>query len=112
MKFNPLDWLFSDKKKEAEGIISSIGTTFDNLVTSDKERKVLQVQLERLSALNKSTFVAGGRSAIMYALAAVIVYQAVLRDILAGFFGVTLPPTDIDLAELIMKAFQLMAGTL
>lgn len=113
MKTNLLKMLFSSKTTEVQGIVKSIGTTLDNLITSDEERKELQVQLERLSSLHQSPFVAGGRSAIMYALSLILIYQAVFRDWLAMKYGVdNLPPAAFDLTDLIEQALALLAGVL
>lgn len=106
-----LSFLFSDKKKEAAGIIDSVGETCDKLFTSDEEKKEMQVKLERLSALNKSTFVAGGRSAILYSVALVFLYQAIGRDVLGIIYGFNqLPPPALDLTKFAGRIFTLLMG--
>ncbi|MCG3884109.1 hypothetical protein I3271_05365 [Photobacterium leiognathi] len=106
-----LSFLFSDKRKEADSIIDSVGDTCDKLFTSDEERKEMQVKLERLSALNKSTFVAGGRSAILYAVALVFMYQAIGRDVLGIIYGFEhLPPPALDVTKYVGHIFTLLMG--
>lgn len=110
---NPVSLLTSGAAKEASGLIESVGNTLDKFVTSDQERKEAQLQLERLQSLSNNWFIAGGRSAMMWALSAGIFYQLALRDIAAGLFGIeNMPKLDVDVSELVEQAFQLMAGTL
>ena len=106
-----IDFFLGDKKKEAASIIDSVGDTCDKLFTTDEEKKEMQVKLERLSALNKSTFVAGGRSAILYSVALVFLYQAIGRDVLGIIYGFNqLPPPALDLTKYAGRIFTLLMG--
>ena len=105
------DAFFGNKRKAADDIIKSVGDTCDKLFTSDEEKKEMQYKLERLSALNHSTFVAGGRSAILYAVALVFLYQAIGRDALGIIYGVQhLPPPSLDLSKYATAIFSLLMG--
>ncbi|MEC6832966.1 hypothetical protein VXS06_14460 [Photobacterium toruni] len=106
-----LTTLFGGANKEADGIIKEVGTAIDKTFTSDEERKEMQFKLERLSAINKSRFVAGGRSAILYAVALVFMYQAIARDALGIIYGIDhLPPPALDLTKFVGSIFSLLMG--
>lgn len=101
----------SSKRDEADSIIKDVGETCDNLFTSDEERKEMQYKLERLSALNRSTFVAGGRSAILYVVALVFLYQTIVRDWLGIVYGFDhLPPPVLDITKYAGHIFSLLTG--
>lgn len=82
--------------KATTSIIDSLANAGDRLFTSDDERLKWQTLMQQIkaqpaamreltgiiAASSSSAFVAGGRSAIQYALAAVIGYHLFLRDLL------------------------------
>ncbi|UTM60421.1 hypothetical protein L4174_023850 (plasmid) [Photobacterium sp. CCB-ST2H9] len=104
---------FTNNKKESAGIVSELGSVLDKFVTSDAERKEFQVKLERLSAINPNPLVAGGRSAIMYTISLTTLYYAVFRDMLAMIVGPEqVPPSSINISELLATLIKLLAGIL
>lgn len=99
--------------EQAKTLISDITGMVDNLFTSDAERKVLQAKLEALAATNPHPFVAGGRSAIMWCIALVVLYNVAIREIIILFLGIQNPPAPlVDIQELITHVFKLLAGSL
>lgn len=107
---------FSAREKQSQAqksLISEITSMGDKWFTSDQERKELQTKLEALAATNPHPFVAGGRSAILWALAIVVIYQIAGREILILCLGIQNPPAPlIDIQVFITHIFKLLAGTL
>ena len=99
------------KANEADSIVKDLGDAGDKLFTSDEERKEWQEKIEKLYAYNKSSFVAGGRSAIMYCVAVVLLYDAVIRDFIGICIGQDhLPPATVDIGKLLGRVFGLLTG--
>ena len=103
---------FKDKKKEATGILDSLSNLVDKSITTDEERKEAQVKIERLYSLNESTFVAGGRSALLWGVAIVFIYQAAVRDILVVLLELKhVPDPMMDISDMLTMIIKLLAGT-
>ncbi|MBO1664506.1 hypothetical protein JKA13_24745 [Vibrio parahaemolyticus] len=49
---------------------------------------------------------------MMWSIALVVVYQLIVRDFLAVFYGVQLPSLETDTQELLSNVFGFLAGTL
>lgn len=99
--------------KNANGLINDISGMVDNLFTSDEERKLLHFKLEQLAACNPHPFVAGGRSAIMWCLGLVVLYNVAIREIIILCLGIKNPPEPLfDIQLFITHIFKLISGTL
>lgn len=82
-------------------VVDSLANAGDRLFTSDDERLKWQAMMQKIKAepatlrefanvvlaSSTSPFVAGGRSALMYGVAFVLIYQLALRDILVIVFN-------------------------
>ncbi len=106
----------------ASGVVDSLANAGDRLFTSDEERLQWQTMMEKIkteplamremvnviTASSSSPFVAGGRSAIMYGVALILVYQLAIRDVLV----IALHRTDMcsplitsDMLQSVLKMF-------
>lgn len=109
--FNSIGAIFSPSK-EGSSILKETTEFADRMFTSDEDRKKYAVLMEKVALSSRSTFVQSGRSALMWAMAIIAVYQFVVRDALAICFGVSLPPIDFDAELLLKNLLSLLAGTL
>lgn len=106
----------------ATGVIDSLANAGDRLFTSDEERLQWQTMMEKIktqpiamremvnviTASSTSPFVAGGRSAIQYALAIIIGYNLCIRDMLILILdrhGVCQPAFGMEQLLGILKMF-------
>lgn len=103
--------VFSGSQKSTLGdVIAELSDMIDRTFTSDEDRKKWQLQIEKLYAFNKNSFIAGGRSAIAWAFAVVVLYQAVIRDALIIVTGNENVPKGMELDELIGHAIRFLMG--
>ena len=100
------------RSNKQDSIISEVADFTDRMFTSDEERKEHALLIEKVVQSSRSTFVQSGRSALMWAMAIIAIYHFVVRDALAAFFGVSLPPIDFDAESLLSDLLSLIAGTL
>jgi|SaaInl5LU_22_DNA_1037371.scaffolds.fasta_scaffold11609_4 hypothetical protein len=89
--------------------IEAIGNVVDKLFTSDKERldkqalmarlaaepHLLQAEINRVEASNRSLFVAGWRPFIGWICGAALAYNFVIRDVVIGTYAMLGQPIDM-----------------
>ncbi|MDW1928707.1 hypothetical protein R7Z80_23725 [Vibrio sp. 1733] len=102
----------SATSEKVGGIIRELTEFGDRVFTSDEERKEFAYKLAELEAASSNTLVRTGRAAMMWSIALVVVYQLIVRDFLAVFYGVELPSLETDTQELLSNVFGFLAGTL
>ncbi|WP_237363880.1 hypothetical protein [Vibrio marisflavi] len=100
------------KANKAAETIGQINKLVDDNFTSDEEKKKHAALMEKLAINSNNKFVQGGRSALMWSLGAVVVYQCIVRDILAITLHVELPPLDFDAGTLLTHVTNLLAGSI
>lgn len=88
--------------------IEAVGNVIDKLFTSDEERLdkgalltrlaqkpgELQVEINKLEAQHRSTWVAGARPYIMWVCGTALAYQYIVRDLVAWGFRMWAPDTE------------------
>ncbi|ELB2819372.1 hypothetical protein [Vibrio alginolyticus] len=89
--------------------INDVSTLADKLFTSDEERLQWSQAMAKLNQASQSAVARTARGSLIWALAINLVYSGVVRDVLIGF-GLNLPPSAIDMAELLEKAMFLLTG--
>jgi hypothetical protein len=104
--------LFRSQPNATLTLFDTIKSVADEVFTSDEERQKFHNKMEELAQSSKSLMAQTGRAALMWSVSIVVVYQVVIRDVLASFFNVPLAETGFEIEWLLETVFELLGGTL
>ncbi len=92
--------------------VTKANSMVDDLFTSDAERQEYHLLMEKVLQTSSSPIARTGRGAMMWAIAGILVYQAVVRDFTAMIYGHDLSALCGQSADLIDKVMQMLGGVL
>ncbi len=92
--------------------VSKATNMVDKLFTSDSERQQFHILMESILQSSASPIARTGRGAMMWAIALIVFYQAVVRDFTAMIIGRDLTQLCGQQDDLLNKVMEMLGGVM